>query len=222
MNATSLPVRLFEIVSNGDLDALGALLHPGFVSYGTAGQALDADGMRAMITEFRTAFPDIEVAAVDVVADGDRIAWRVDGYGTHTGPFLGIPPTGRRVRLLGVDLAVVEDARIRTHWSGEDLAGVLMQLGALPAPTPPEPQARSRSGTSGSGGGSAPARASRSAHSSSGAMSKAVSSMPACRSPRRANRSGMVAIVKSPGSASSISSQPIGADTRASGTPRTE
>src|SRR6185369_15077171 len=44
--------------------------------------------------------------------------------------------------------------------------------------------------------------------------------MPACRSPSSANRFGMVAMVKSPGSASSTSSHRIGADTSASATPR--
>ena len=49
-----------------------------------------------------------------------------------------------------------------------------------------------------------------------------ASSMPACRSPNRANRAGTVAIVQSPGSTSSISSQRTGVETVASGNPRTE
>lgn len=136
MDVTTIPARLFEIVSGGELDELDTLLHPEFVSYGAAGEAIDGNGLRAVIVEFRTAFPDLDVAALDIVTDGTRVGWRVDGHGTHTGPFMGIPATGRRVRLTGVDLAVVEDGRIRTHWSGEDLAGVLMQIGALAAPAP--------------------------------------------------------------------------------------
>ena len=53
-------------------------------------------------------------------------------------------------------------------------------------------------------------------------MSNGLSSMPACRSPISANRWGIVKMVKSSGSQPSTSSQRIGADTRASGTPRTE
>ena len=71
-------------------------------------------------------------------------------------------------------------------------------------------------------GSGAPSRSSRSAHSSSGVEAKAVSSMAACRSPISANRAGTVAMVKSPGATSSISSQRIGVETVASGTPRTE
>jgi len=133
---TTLPVRLFDLISSGDLDALDELLHPGFVGYSVAGQQLDAAGLRGMIAAFREAFPDLRVAALDVTTDGKRCAWRVDGEGTHTGPFMGIPATGRRVRMTGVDLAVIEEGRIRVHWSGEDLAGILAQIGALALPAP--------------------------------------------------------------------------------------
>ena len=53
-------------------------------------------------------------------------------------------------------------------------------------------------------------------------MSKTSSSMSACRSPSSAYRAGIVKIVKSWGSASSTSSQRTGAETLASGRPRTE
>ena len=53
-------------------------------------------------------------------------------------------------------------------------------------------------------------------------MANTAASMPACRSPSSANRRGTVAIVQSAGSTSSSSSQVIGVDTVAAGTPRTE
>ena len=83
-------------------------------------------------------------------------------------------------------------------------------------------QGRPASSSSGSGGAAAPSASSRSAQSSSGEMSNTASSMPAWRSPRRAKRSGTVAIVKSSGSTSSISSQAIGVDTVPMSLPRTE
>ena len=132
----TLPERLFELISGGDLDGVEKLLHPDFVSHGPAGQQLDAAGMRDLITGFRSGFPDLHVAALDVVVEGDRCAWRVDGTGTHAGEFLGVPASGRQVRFTGVDLAVVRHDAFLVHWSGEDLAGVLMQIGAIPVPTP--------------------------------------------------------------------------------------
>src|SRR5688572_10443766 len=103
----SLPVQLFKHISSGDLDGIERLLHPDFVTHGAAGQQLDAAGLRTLVDAFRTGFPDLTVEALDVVVDGDRCAWRVDGSGTHTGEFMGVPATGNRVRFTGVDLALV-------------------------------------------------------------------------------------------------------------------
>ena len=136
MSNPTLPTRLFDCISRGDLTGVDALLDPEFTSHGAAGQQLDATGLRAMIVTFRTGFPDLDVQALDVTAEGDRVAWRVDGVGTHDGEFMGVPATGRRVRFTGVDLAQVRDGRFLVHWSGEDLAGVLIQIGALPVPVP--------------------------------------------------------------------------------------
>src|SRR5262249_16707236 len=83
------------------------------------------------------------------------------------------------------------------------------------------PESRSYSSSS-EPGSSAPSRSSRSAHSSRGSNDHTASSMPACRSPSSANRAGMVYMVKSPGSAESISDHSMGAETVASGKPRTE
>jgi predicted ester cyclase len=136
MSDPTLPVRLFQIISSGQFDAIDGLLHPEFVTHGPAGQQQDAAGLLAMLAAFHTGFPDMNVSALDVITEGDRCAWRVDGEGTHTGEFMGVPATGRRVRFTGVDLAVVVDGRLFEHWSGEDLAGVLIQIGAIPVPTP--------------------------------------------------------------------------------------
>jgi predicted ester cyclase len=134
MTPTSVPARLFDVISTGDLDDLDDLLHPEFTAVGAGGQELDREQMRAHVAAVRAAFPDLHVTVLDLVDDGARCAWRVEGQGTHTGTYLGVPGTGRRVRFGGVDLAVVENGRVRTLWSGEDVAGVLLQIGALPTP----------------------------------------------------------------------------------------
>ena len=131
----SLPVQLFQHISSGDLDAMERLLHADFVTHGAGGQQLNAAGLRAMVEAFRAGFPDLAVQALDVLVDGDRCAWRVDGSGTNLGEFMGVPATGNRVRFTGVDLALIRDGRLLVHWSGEDLAGVLIQIGAIPVPT---------------------------------------------------------------------------------------
>ena len=55
-------------------------------------------------------------------------------HGTHTGELLGIPPTGREVEILVIDVVRVADGRIVEHWGIVDRLGLLQQLGAIPEP----------------------------------------------------------------------------------------
>ena len=49
----------------------------------------------------------------DVIVDGDLVGLRWTWQATHSGPFLGMPPTGARVSIDGYDLIVVRDGKIR-------------------------------------------------------------------------------------------------------------
>jgi predicted ester cyclase len=57
--------------------------------------------------------------------------------GTHTGPFMGHPPSGRRFQAAGIDVFRVAGGQLAEHWSVFDTLGMLMQLG-LYRPLPPE------------------------------------------------------------------------------------
>ena len=46
----------------------------------------------------------------------------------------GIPPTGRAVEILVIDIVRVADGKIVEHWNCVDRLGLLAQLGALPQP----------------------------------------------------------------------------------------
>ena len=46
----------------------------------------------------RTAFPDLRFTIEELVTEGDTVAGRLTTSGTHQGPLMGIPPTGRSVR----------------------------------------------------------------------------------------------------------------------------
>jgi hypothetical protein len=50
------------------------------------------DDLKARIREFRTAFPDLHVAIVEVVTEGELVVARIELTGTHLGEFDGIPP----------------------------------------------------------------------------------------------------------------------------------
>jgi steroid delta-isomerase-like uncharacterized protein len=113
---------------------LDRFLAPDFVDHGALpgtlpGAAGFADGVRRLLA----AFPDAHNAIDDIVAEGDRVVVRWTMTGTHTGDGLGIPATGRAVRITGMTMSRIAGGRIAEHWIYRDDIAMLRQLGLMPA-----------------------------------------------------------------------------------------
>jgi len=103
------------------------------------------------VTEFQTTPPTADAAAAapgggqvrnkavvrrfveEYQAEGDLVVTRKSLLGTHTGAFMGIPPTGRDVRIDVIDIVRVRDGMVTEHGNVVDQLGLLQQLGAIPA-----------------------------------------------------------------------------------------
>ena len=48
----------------------------------------------------------------------------------HTGPYAGIPPTGRRITIPFIDISTVRGDRTLEEWAEFDMQGTPRQLGA--------------------------------------------------------------------------------------------
>ncbi len=70
----------------------------------------------------------------DIIAEDDRVVVRWRNTGSHSGEFLGVPPTGRPFDFAGIDIYRIENDRMAEHWHVVDQLTLLQQLGLLPAP----------------------------------------------------------------------------------------
>lgn len=113
---------------SGDVDALDDVLAPEYVRRGAGGHTTDRDTFKASIVSTRAAFPDLTTVVDDIVIDGDRAAIRWHSTGTHTGPFLGIPTTGKDVQVSGATFARFDGEQIveeHVTWDPRALLGAL-------------------------------------------------------------------------------------------------
>lgn len=92
------------------------------------------EGNRARMMEVGAAFPDIHFRLDDLIAEEDRVAIRFTISGTHSGPFAGIPATGKRVSIQGMIMHRLQDGKIVEDWAVRDTLGLLQQLGVIPMP----------------------------------------------------------------------------------------
>jgi steroid delta-isomerase-like uncharacterized protein len=90
------------------------------------------EGVKAFFAMLHSAFSDIAYSVEDMIAEGDRVSWRWLMKAKHTGPFMGLPATGRSVALPGMSLVRVRDGMLAEHWGEQDMLGLLQQLGVLP------------------------------------------------------------------------------------------
>ena len=97
------------------------------------------DNIKAFMTDFRKAFPDLNFWGVaDLIAEGDYVVARWAGGGTHTGPafddFLagGLPAnTGRKMTFTGTTVLRLKDGKILEEIGLDDGVAALTQLGLI-------------------------------------------------------------------------------------------
>lgn len=126
--------RLAEFFRTGTLDPAGvtAIVAPDCV-FDTPGMPATVEGMLQMLPAFHAAFPDLRMAVGEMIAEGDKVAYRLTVTGTHTGEFMGIPATGKRITFTETHIDQIANGKIIRHEGDTDQLGMLQQLGVVPA-----------------------------------------------------------------------------------------
>jgi steroid delta-isomerase-like uncharacterized protein len=133
----SLVRRSFEEVFNqGNLDAIEEIFAPDYVLHDPTSpeEIRGTEGMRQYVSMYRTAFPDLQQTIEDQIAEGEKVATRLTGRGTHQGDLMGIPPTGNRVEAPGIVINRISGGKIAESWANYDAMGMMQQLGVIPQP----------------------------------------------------------------------------------------
>ena len=124
--------RYQEIYNENDLEALGEVLSKDLRTPKIMpGIPTGMEGAKAAHRIMLAGFPDYQTRIDDLFAEGDKVAVRITMSGTHTGLFMGIPPTGRQVSFTGIYIARIANGKIAEHWGEEDGVSLLQQLGVL-------------------------------------------------------------------------------------------
>jgi steroid delta-isomerase-like uncharacterized protein len=111
-----------------------AIHAPSVVAHGLGSQPFDRTGVERFYAGLWAAFPDLQITVEDLVGEGDKVAWRLTVRGTQQAEFRGVPPTGRQVTFGAQYIFRLRDGAIVERWTNFDRLGVLVQLGAIPAP----------------------------------------------------------------------------------------
>jgi len=126
--------RYFEEVWNqGKVDVLDELLAPEYINHtpSTGRPPAGPAGLKPIVLAIRRAFPDLHYTIEDVIVTGDAVAIRTTMTGTHEGDFFGIPPTGKKIKVMQIQIERIKDGRIVEHWRVTDELSLMRQIGAV-------------------------------------------------------------------------------------------
>jgi len=124
----------FEEVWNQRREAaIDRLFAPEGVVHGLPGGDLRGPGsFKQIFQTFSGAFPDIHITVERTMTDGEYISALCRVQGTHTGPTLGMPATGKRVDFQGITMGRVSGGQIQEGWNVFDFLAMYQQLGVAP------------------------------------------------------------------------------------------
>ena len=91
-------------------------------------------GFKDNVSMFRAAYSDARITVDDQIAEGDTVASRWTGRGTHDGELMGVPASGKQVTVSGIVVSRVANGKVVEEWTSWDTLGMLRQIGAVPAP----------------------------------------------------------------------------------------
>lgn len=128
--------RSFEEVWNDkNLDAIDEIVAADVVNHlAPPGLPEGAEGNKAFVGMYLSAFPDTKMTIEDMLAIGDKVVTRWVATGTHEGELMGIPPTGKHVTVTGIGIDRISGGRIVESWGEFDALGMMQQLGVVPMP----------------------------------------------------------------------------------------
>lgn len=125
--------RLYEEVFNGRrLEVVDELAAEDYEEHDPLpGQGGGREGLKQRVTMLVEGLSP-RFTLHDVIAEADRVVVRWTNNATHSGTFLGVPPTGHTCSVAGIDIYRLDGNRIAEHWHVVDQLSMLQQLGLLP------------------------------------------------------------------------------------------
>ncbi len=135
-NKALIRLIIEEGFNGGNLDIADGRFHDDYVAHvpGVPGLPSGPEGFKKVIGMWRTAFPDLRMEVMDLMAEGELVSNRFVTTGTHHGPLFGLPPTGKAMRVEGQEWHRVVDGKVKESWVCDDVPGIMVQLGIIQLP----------------------------------------------------------------------------------------
>jgi steroid delta-isomerase-like uncharacterized protein len=126
-------VRSFFDKTNSEERTAVELCTPDFIAYIGGNPAMDLQAFQQYQKAYFSGFSDTTMIIEDMIAEGDRVAFRGVVRTTHSAEFRGIPASGKQIEVPVIGMAQIVEGKIANWWNSPDRLSWMQQIGAIPS-----------------------------------------------------------------------------------------
>jgi predicted ester cyclase len=124
--------RYFEEAYNQkNIDVLDEIMDENIINHWWEPEINGIKIIKEYVAKNLKAFPDVKFTIEDQIAEGEKVVTRVSFIATHKGEFMGIAPTGKKVKVTGVIIFKITNSKIVETWAEMDALSWMQQLGVV-------------------------------------------------------------------------------------------
>ena len=127
-------VRRFLETSNRERRTVVEMCNPDVSLHIGGTPAMNLQAFQQFQAKYYAAFPDSSITIEDMLAEGDRVAFRGVVRATHVAEFMGTPASGRQIVVPVIGIARLADGKVAEWWNAPDWLSWMQQIGAIAMP----------------------------------------------------------------------------------------
>jgi steroid delta-isomerase-like uncharacterized protein len=122
---------LEEVWGQGNLSLVDKIVAEDHVHHFTSRDIHGPEGVKQLVSGFRTFMPDVQGTYKDMIAEGDKVMVYFRLSGTDVGGYKDNPPSGKPVEYDGIDIFRLSQGKIAERWGVVDTLSLMYQIDAI-------------------------------------------------------------------------------------------
>lgn len=125
------------VINTGNVESIEQYIHEDYteIHEGKPYQ-MGIQGAVEHIQGVYATYPDLYLRVDHQIAEADWVATSYTMRGTHTGEWMNIAPTGKKITVTGVNLDRIQNGKIIEHGGAANLLLTFLKIGAVRKNTP--------------------------------------------------------------------------------------
>jgi predicted ester cyclase len=117
-----------DVMVRQDEASVDELVSDGFQPHSWGDMPPGREALKQAVHRVSAGLSDARMEIQDMIAEGDRVAVRLQSSARHTGEFMGLPPSGKPYSISEIHIVRIRDGQVVEHWREADMLKLMATL----------------------------------------------------------------------------------------------